>query len=213
MTNLNNRQAHINGLIDEVAASEKITKVKLALISRDILSYVMDSDDIASVNRLIGVLTPVNKRVAILYFQAMLPWDVERNTEGAFQRFGKKTKADKKIKKAQETIDAFLSDPENDIWLWASTNVEVEPKKKDFSGMIQRIVKQALVGDEKSGTDALDPMAIIAAVFAGGVNLDDVLLAVETEQLKADAEAELQASIEALMAQGEAEEQQETQAA
>ena len=202
-----NIQGHIYGLIEEIAASEKITKLKLALISRDILAYVMDTNDIAAVNRLIGVLTPVNKRVSILYFKAMLPWEHEADTDGVFTRFGKKTKGEKRLAKCQADMDAFLSDPDNNIWTWAEANVEVEAKKKDFGGMIQRTVEQALKGDEKSDTPAIDPMAVIQAVFAGGVNLEDVLLAIEVEQKKKEAAEELQDAVEAAIAEAVAEAQ------
>lgn len=197
-----NIKGHIYGLIDEIKAAEKITKAKLSILSRDILSYVMDTDDIAAVNRLLGVLTPVNKRVATLFFQHFMPWEQEKNADDVFQRFGKKLKADKKIKTKQDLITQFLADESNNIWTWAETNVEVEAKKKDFAGMITRTITQALKGDEKSDTPPIDPLQALDAVFAAGVDIEHMLAAIEAQEKRKSAEADLAAAMEKAMANG-----------
>lgn len=193
---MSNIQGHIYGLIAEIAAAEKITKVKLSILSRDILGYVMDTDDIQSVNRLLEVLTPMNKRVAVLFFSHFLPWDAERTTDGAFIRFGKRTKGEKKLTRSMKLIKEFLADVSNNIWTWADENVETDLKKKDFGGMIQRAVSKALEGDEKTDTPPLARDAILAAIFAGGVSIEDMMEAIDVQESKIEAEM---AAAEAIM--------------
>ena len=193
---MSNIQGHIYGLIAEIAAAEKITKVKLSILSRDILGYVMETDDIQSVNRLLEVLTPVNKRVAVLFFSHFLPWDAERTPEGAFVRFGKRSKGEKKLARSLKLIKEFLADVSNNIWTWADENVETDLKKKDFGGMIQRAVAKALEGDEKTDTPPLDREAILAAIFAGGVSIEDMMEAIDVQESKIEAEM---AAAEAIM--------------
>ncbi|MAQ19377.1 MAG: hypothetical protein CMN30_31830 [Sandaracinus sp.] len=189
-----NIKGHIYGLIDEIAAAEKITRKKLSILSRDILLYVMESHDIDSVNRLLGVLTPMNKRAAILYFGHFLPWTQEKDKQDVFQRFGKMVKGERKVKAKADAITEWLSDPENNIWLWVEDNVKVD-KKKDFAAGVKRAIKQALEGDEKTESEPLTPSQILEAVFESGIGLEDMLLAcMEREEKMKESEAKLNAA-------------------
>jgi len=175
---------------EAIANAEKITRVELAALSRDLLVYVPDTQNIEIVNRLLIILTPVNRRAAILYFGHFLPWEKENDKDGVFQRFGKKMLGEKKLAKKTAAIAEWLHDEANTIWTWAEDNIQMD-KKKDFKAVIARAVKQALAGDDKSETPALDPMDIMAAVFEGGMTLDAMLAAVEKRQAElAAAEAE-----------------------
>ncbi len=175
---------------EAIANAEKITRVELAALSRDLLVYVPDTQNIEIVNRLLIILTPVNRRAAILYFGHFLPWEKENDKDGVFQRFGKKMLGEKKLAKKDKAIAEWLHDEANTIWTWADDNIQMD-KKKDFKAGIVRAVKQALAGDDKSETPALDPMDIMAAVFEGGMTLDAMLAAVEKRQAElAAAEAE-----------------------
>ena len=100
---------------DAIAAAEKITRVELGLLSREILVYVPESQDIEFVNRLLGVLTPMNRRTAILYFGHFLPWEQEHDKEGNFNRFAKKMVGEKKLKKKADAIVTWLAKEENNI--------------------------------------------------------------------------------------------------
>ena len=46
--------------LDAIASAEKITRVELSALSREALTYVMETHDIELVNRLIGVLPPAH---------------------------------------------------------------------------------------------------------------------------------------------------------
>lgn len=183
MSNLKNS---VYAAIDALASSEKITREVLANISRELLMYVPDSQDIDAVNRLIGVLTPVNKKMAIMFFSHFLPWIVEKTPEGDFQRFGKKFEGDKKIARRMTLIDTFLKDTTNTIWTWSKVNVSVEPSQKDFARLIQNNVKNALKGDQKTNTPPLNPALVMDAVFSGGIGVAELINALERAKARID---------------------------
>lgn len=160
--------------IEAVAAAERITKVKLAELSRDLLMYVPETNDIEAVNRLISVLTPMNKATAILYFTHFLPWEVE-NVDDKFHRFSTKLKKEKALAKKMAAISEWLADEQNTIWSWADANVQLQ-KKKDFAGQIKKAIEKALAGDEKSDTPALTMDQVVNAIFETEISLD-VLMA------------------------------------
>lgn len=171
-----NRKAHIYGLIEEIAAAEKITKVKLATLSRDILLYVVETDDIDSVNRLIGVLTSWHKKAAVPYFTHFLPWEVERDSDKKFQRFGKRMKGNKLTKK-RVLIEKWLENPDNCIWNWADQNLEV--KQLDLNARVKNAINKALNGDEKTDTDPLTPEQVVMAIFQSELTMEQMLEGLE----------------------------------
>lgn len=171
MSNLHNI---VYARLDAIASAEKITRVELAALSREALTYVTETHDIDLINRLIGVLTPVNRKVSILYFRHFLPWEVEENNKGEFERFGKMLKKDKAVKRKMDLIAEWLAEEGNTIWVWQNDNVDLT-KKKDFAGTIKKAVEKALKGDEKSGTEPLSRHEIMMAVMLGGFTMDDML--------------------------------------
>lgn len=185
----NNLKAVVYGRLEEIANAEKITRVQLRELSRELLVYVPDTDDIDIVNRLINVLTPMNAKACVLFFGHFLPWEREKDNDGNHVRFGKRMQGDKKVNKRLELIKEFLADENNNIWTWADSNIEV--KQKDFKAMIARTIKKALEGDEKSDTDPLTPTQVIDAVFEGGVTLEQMMEAMEGKvNLKEEKEIE-----------------------
>jgi hypothetical protein len=183
MTTISDHRLHnvVMARFDAIANAEKITRAELAALSRELLIYVPDTQDIQFINRLMGVLTPVNRRVAILYFGHFLPWEKENDTDGTFLRFGKKMLGEKKLTKRMMAIADWLADENNTIWTWSDENVSID-KKKDFKSGVVRAIKNALAGDEKTDSPALDPMEVMAAIFEGGMTLDAMLVAVERRQ-------------------------------
>lgn len=175
---MSNMKTSIYALIAEIAAAEKITRVKLGVLSRDMLLYVPDSNDIDAVNRLLGVLTPVNRKAAIHFFGHFLMFEQEKDNDGVFQRFGKRLKGEKKIQKKMDAIAEFLKDENNTIWTWADHNLDLN-KKKNFVGMIENAIKKAIEGDEKSDTPPLTMVEIVRTVMNAGVDIDTLLEGVE----------------------------------
>lgn len=158
--------------IDKLAASEKVTKAELSALSRELLFYVLTghedtpaSYDVQAVNRLLGVLTPMNQRTSVLFFAHFLPFAFDENE----LKFGKlqQKKKDKFIQQARE----FLEDETNDIWAWAARNVKVEKKPVDWSKKISSDIQKALNAE---GDDALTAKEVMVAVLAGGIGVDDL---------------------------------------
>ena len=161
----------INTRIDTIAASEKVTKFELGLVSRELLAFVLSngdaSFDVQPVNRLIGVLTPMNKKTAVLFFAEFLPFALEGVT------FGKMQKAKKDV--AIDRCLDFLDDELNNIWTWAADNIKLDKKQIDWSKRIEQDVAKAI--DEDNG--GLSMVDVLKAVLAGGVSSIDLGLALE----------------------------------
>lgn len=177
--------------VEQVIAAEKVTKAVLGPLSRDLLIYTPESDDIATVNRLVHGLSPVNKKAAILFFSHFLPWQVEKDANGQFVRFGKKMTAEKKVKAKMQAIVDFLTEETNTIWTWADDNIEI--KKKDFARGIRSAIKKALTGDEKSDTPALTMNEVVDAIFDSEADENELILSMiehinAVEQKKAEEE-------------------------
>lgn len=182
-----NMQAELVVKIDELASAERVTKQLLGELSRDLLSYIPDTNDVGMANRLIAVLTPMNKATALLFFKHFLPWSMD-DTGSVFT---KKETSPKRLDKKLDAIRKFLSEEGNNIWVWAESNVEVEKKQFNLSDNVKRAVELALKGKEESkSTEAADPISpaeIIAAVIAAGVTPDDVLNAITSFEDVAEA--------------------------
>ena len=178
---VNNLLISINTRIDNIRASEKITKVELSAISRELLFYVPESKDIDAVNRLLNVLTPMNYRTAQLFFANFLPWVWDEKNN----RFAAMSKGDKAVTAKLANIKEFLEEPHNDIWLWAERNIKLETKKTPFDERIQALVGKALKGEK--GVDPIGKREIIMAVMAGGVSAGDLINMMEEAKLAFEA--------------------------
>lgn len=170
-----NMQAAIVAKIDEVAGAEKTVKQLLSELSRELLAYVPDTNDVGMVNRLTNVLTPMNKATALSFFKHFLPWQ----TDDTGSTFTKKDTSEKRTTKKLAAIKEFLEDPEADIWTWAERNVEVKKKDFNLADNIKKAVELALKGKEASKkTNAAEPIAgadVIRAVISAGVKAEDII--------------------------------------
>lgn len=169
MNNIEQLKVAIDISIEALAAAEKITKKELGALSRTLLQYIIveESTDIATVNRLLGVLTPMNRQAAELYFEHFLPY--VQDDKGLFgEAIKKQAKKDAKIAEAL----AWLEDETNNIWVWAADNIEV--KAKDYAGDIAKVIKSALAGNDNN--EALTVRQVLGAVIAtDGVELADLV--------------------------------------
>lgn len=154
--------------IEAIANAEKVTKVELGTLSREILQYIVldDTNDIGLVNRLFTVLTPVNRKVAGLFFVTFLPFAMNQDVG----LFGNKMKGDKKLARFKEQAEQFLANEANNIWTWAEQNVKVEKKPVDYLAKITKDIAKAL-NDEEAELSQAD---IIKAVLAGGVQVEAI---------------------------------------
>ena len=179
----------INELIASLGDAEKITKAALSVLSRDVVEYIMvndgvegnnkGSEDSQVANRLLDVLTPVNKKVAIAFFSHFIAFMHVTDGGGEFSAFGKKDKKqwESKLDKAKE----FLADPHANIWSWADRNIDIAPKPMDFAKL------NAAMGQliKKADKAALGHDNIIRAMLANGISLDELLAVIHAEGDKA----------------------------
>lgn len=191
----NNLKTTIVARIEAVKAAEKVTKVELSALSRELLLYVPDTDDIDMVNRLVGVLTPMNRSTAILFFKHFLPFEQEEDKQGNHSRFGKKLAKAKAVARKEEAIAKFLADEANDIWSWAAANVTLEYNQKDWASLIVKDIQKALKGEKKDNgeTPPLSMDEVIQAVLKAGVDVETMLLMAAEEQEKREAVAAVMA--------------------
>lgn len=139
-----------------LAKSEKVTRQELLTLSRSVLEAVHATEDIGYVNRLLAVLTPVNRKVCVLYFAEFTGF---KQDEGTF------TKKDKKnYDEAAAKAAAWLEDPLNNVWTWADRNVQVEAKPFDLAKVTQ-MVGQFIKKAEK---EQITQVQVLRAVFAAG---------------------------------------------
>lgn len=157
---------------NRIKTSEAKSKQEIAEQSRDILVYVMQSQDIAEVNRLLSVLSPMNLKTAQVFFRHFLPWNMPKDDVV----FGKKIRGTKVTDTKQKLIDDFLANKDNNIWTWASTNIEVKPRPKNYAKNITNMIERAL-NDDDQGISQRD---VLHAVMAGGLDMVGLVDAIQT---------------------------------
>ena len=157
-------QAQFDAAIEKLTGAEKITKAILLDLSRSVLVALHVTEDIGNVNRLVAALTPVNRKVAILYFQEFTGF--KGGKDGLFTSKDKKNYEEVKAKAV-----AFLEDPLNNIWSWADRAVEIE--KKDFD--IERMKKQAAALVKKVNDNHLSQVDLLKAMLDNGLTVEALL--------------------------------------
>lgn len=157
---INNLKASIATRIDAIKASEAVTKLELGLVSRELLLYVPDSKDIGAVNRLIDVLTPKNREMAVIFFRNFLPW----NYDDTANMFVGMVTGDAKRKRKLDATAVFLKKEENNIWTWAKVNIAPMERAKNYAGRIQSVINAALHDEKAPLSEAEVFSAIITAM-------------------------------------------------
>lgn len=151
--------------IKSLTASEKTTKAILLDLSRSTLEALHSSEDIGYVNRLLDVLTPMNKATAVLYFKEFTGFHFDADST----QFGKKDK--KTYTECADKTAKFLDDPLNNIWSWATRNVEVQ--KKEFSlDAVTTYITATLKKADKAGFKQGD---VLAAIFKAGFTPESIM--------------------------------------
>ena len=177
MFNKDKFNAYFDGKLGELAGAEKITKAVLLDLSRQVLAAHHETEDIGYINRLLVVLTPMNRKVANLYFSEFSGFQFSAKSE----EFGRKDK--KNYEAAKERAITFLDDPLNNIWTWSARNVEVEAKEFDEARLkknMEAIMKKADKADIPQAT-------VLKALLAGGLTIDTLMQVMDemTAQIEA----------------------------
>lgn len=149
--------------LKSLTASEKTTRAELQVLSRTVLEASIETGDVAYINAIIAVLTPVNKKVAVKFFTEFSGFAFDDTIAT-----GKSKKNwDKHVVLAKE----FLADPMNNIWSWADRNIEIVSKEftlEQVTDAFKKFVKKA----EKAGLTQKD---VLKAAMQAGVELDTVV--------------------------------------
>ena len=155
--------------IADLIGAEKITRAILLDLSRTTLEAIHATEDIGYANRIINALTPVNKKVAVLYFKAFSGFHYSAET----QSFTKKDKKEYEAK--QQAAMEFLDDPLNNIWSWAAREVEVEAKEFDEERMkksFESILK-------KAGKANFDQAQVVRSFISAGLKVETLLALID----------------------------------
>lgn len=169
--------------LDMLRNAESTTKRELRALSRTVLEAHHATGQIAYINALIGVLTPMNRAVAVLYFKAFSGYHYSEK-DHVF------TKKNALIYgECKTAADELLADPNKNIWTWAEINVKTEANPFDAK-KVQAFMKSQI---KKAAADGLEtPKAdVLRAVFQSGqFTLADVTSLLDVfgaEAVKADA--------------------------
>jgi hypothetical protein len=76
---------------------------------------------------------------------------------------------------------AFLEDPTNNIWSWATRHIEIEKKEFDET-RLKKLTEQLL---KKADNAGFKPKDIFAAMLASGLKVEDIVAFMDEVQAKA----------------------------
>lgn len=151
--------------LDALGQAESITRRELRDVSRSILTAIHCTEDSGFLNRLINVLTPVNKKVMVEYLKHFSGFHYDDKTE----MFTKKNKPT--YEKAAKFSEEFLAEPHNNVWTWADRNIEVKVKPFDLAA----ITKQFSNILKKADENGINQKGVFKAILAGGMSIDTML--------------------------------------
>jgi hypothetical protein len=164
-------EAAFGAALITLAASEKVTKEELKTVSRTVLEAWHITGDVAYANKLIRVLTPVNKKVAIAFFTHFSGFSFDAN----LGEFTKKSK--KRYEAAEKLSGEFLEDPNQNIWTWADRHIDIV--KKEFSlADVTATTKRFIDKAQKANIKQVD---LLRAILAGGLSMETLLEAMSDQ--------------------------------
>lgn len=123
MEKIMDKKALESGLDQAVATlsqSEKLSKDTMKVWCNHVVDMVHAYGQVAYLNKIIGVLSPMNKKVAIEFFKHFAGYHYNKDT----REFDGKSK--KRYIQAVTDWKVFKEDPLKNIWTWAEQNIVVE---------------------------------------------------------------------------------------
>lgn len=152
--------------VARLGRNEKIVRTLIAELSRSVLIAHHQTEDVGYVNRVIGAMSPMNRKVAILFFKEFsgFNWSDE---EACFLKKNKKG-----YEKAKSAAHAALDDPHFNLWTWADRNVDVEKKPLELDK-----VKKYIAGVLKKAEDeGISQSAVLESIFSAGFEVDSLFV-------------------------------------
>lgn len=157
-----------------IAGAEKVTKEELRSLSRDILTAWHETGNVAYANKLLAVLSPMNKKTFIVFGKHFSGFTYDE-VAGSFTK-----KSAKRYEKAHAECVEFLADPNNNIWSWAERHIEVKPKAFDVDA-VKKYFTSAL---QKAQASGISEVEVLKAVLAGGVHVESLVQAFNEMEYK-----------------------------
>lgn len=153
--------------LDALGQAESITRRELRDVSRSILTAIHCTEDSAFLNRLIGVLTPANKKVMVEFLKHFSGFHYDDKV----MLFTKKNKPT--YEKAAQLSEEFLSEPHNNVWTWADRNLRTERVETPYDvSLITHYMKKAM---EKATSSGISQKDVFKAVLASGISVDAMI--------------------------------------
>lgn len=146
--------------LEKLSTSESITKRELRDLSRSILQAWHETGNVIYINRLLKVLTPVNKKVMIKFGVHFGGFSFDE-TLGEFTH-----KSKKRYDKAHAEYVEFMENPNNNVWSWAERHIEIQQKPFAVEN-VEKFIKTAL---HKGAGVGLSQVDILKAVFKAGID-------------------------------------------
>ena len=152
--------------------AERITKDALRSLSRECLMLIhyesKNQGDISPVNRLLGILTPMNKKTFILFMQEFSGFHFD-------EKLGEFTKKDKSVYQAKcDKACECLEDGHFNLWSWAELNVKVEKKAFKLETLAKDI-DRALNEEDADGKALYSKADILRTIMSAGISSDDLI--------------------------------------
>lgn len=148
-----------NKALSSIGDAERVTKEALKTLSRDVLEAWHATGNVAYANKLLLVLTPVNKKVSVAFFKRFSGYSFD-DVQGMFTK-----KSKKRYEQAHKDCMEALTDPHFNIWTWADRHIEVTPKEFDVSA-VTKYMTSTLKKAEGNGLTQVD---VIRAIFKAGI--------------------------------------------
>jgi len=155
--------------IKALAKAESLTKDTLRDLSRSLLFATQQTEDIGYINKTIGVLTPMNRKTAIMFFKEFSGLNFDDDA-GSFSKKNKK-----KYEEIAALATAQLDDPHFNMWTWAEKNLTIEPKAFELAKVTQ-FAKSALKKAKDAGLSETD---VLKAFFGGGFTAESIVAIME----------------------------------
>lgn len=188
-------------MLERVSASERVTKEDLKVWCNNIVQAMHDYGNIDYMNKLIKVLTPMNKRVVLEFFKHFAGYHFNTD-EGIFDK-----KSKKRYIEALGNWEKFSQDPLNNVWSWSERHIQVEVKPFTVDDVAKRasslwksahaanisnvdIIKSVMLAKDKDGKLAFSLEDVIQALQSL-----DVDVAAETNQGSVFARGDIRAEV------------------
>lgn len=157
-----------------IAGAEKVTKEELRSLSRDILTAWHETGNVAYANKLLAVLSPMNKKTFIVFAKHFSGFSFD-DVAGVFTK-----KSGKRYEKAHAECVEFLADPHNNMWTWAERHIEVKVKAFDVDA-VKKYFTSAL---QKAQASGISEVEVLKAVLSGGVRVESLVQAFNEMEYK-----------------------------